>query len=320
LNVRRARVDRAADGIPQVLVELSVSYRVEIDEGAWAFLYAAPVGSPAFGPVPYMHRSSGSVNPVTPISHHFLDATHVTHGVITAGVFDERIVAEASWLNGREPDAIRWTTEIPRLDSWSVRFTWLAGRDWAVQASHGLFREPERLHPGIDARKSSVSVTHHRSWGSTVTWSTTAAWGLAVHPRTTMSIAEARARLSVPLLQHYLGVAELPPDADNTLLLLFERRAPSATLLETSVRWSRTTAYARFERAQKSELFPPSDLRHSDLFQVVKIDGGLAQEAPVGPLRVSIGASASLHVLPRVLHTEYGSNPWSCLVFTTVRF
>jgi hypothetical protein len=173
------------------LVELSVSYRVEIDEGAWAFLYAAPVGSPAFGPVPYMHRSSGSVNPVTPISHHFLDATHVTHGVITAGVFDERIVAEASWLNGREPDAIRWTTEIPRLDSWSVRFTWLAGRDWAVQASHGLFREPERLHPGIDARKSSVSVTHHRSWGSTVTWSTTAA-SVGVQPHRPASRAHRR--------------------------------------------------------------------------------------------------------------------------------
>jgi hypothetical protein len=41
---------------------IGASYHVEIEEGAWAFLYVAPIGSPALGPVPFMHRASGAAN------------------------------------------------------------------------------------------------------------------------------------------------------------------------------------------------------------------------------------------------------------------
>src|SRR5689334_6342591 len=53
---------------------------------AQVFAEIAPVGSPALGPTPFMHRPSAEDNPSVPLSHHQMDATHITHGVVTGGV------------------------------------------------------------------------------------------------------------------------------------------------------------------------------------------------------------------------------------------
>ena len=45
------------------------------------------------GPSSFMHRPSASENPTAPLGHHQMDATHITHGVLTAGV--ERSGADA---------------------------------------------------------------------------------------------------------------------------------------------------------------------------------------------------------------------------------
>ncbi|MGA8706207.1 MAG: hypothetical protein WB646_04385 [Steroidobacteraceae bacterium] len=49
------------------------------------FLYAAVAGEPALGPPAFMHRFSGEDDPVAPLTHHWLDSTHITYGVVTAG-------------------------------------------------------------------------------------------------------------------------------------------------------------------------------------------------------------------------------------------
>ena len=99
------------------IMEISAGYRAPIDQGAWLFVYAAPVGSPALGPAPFLHRASGSVNPVTPVSHHFLDSSHITYGVLTAGIYNEFLQVEASWFNGREarPEALAPRATRPEL-------------------------------------------------------------------------------------------------------------------------------------------------------------------------------------------------------------
>ena len=52
----------------------------------------------------FPHRVSAMSNPVAPISHHWLDSSHITFGLITTGVYGERWKAEMSLFNGREPD------------------------------------------------------------------------------------------------------------------------------------------------------------------------------------------------------------------------
>ena len=43
-------------------------------------------GEPAFGPPAFMHREAILDSPEAPISHHWFDSTHITFGVITAGM------------------------------------------------------------------------------------------------------------------------------------------------------------------------------------------------------------------------------------------
>src|SRR3546814_21177591 len=61
-----------------------------------AFLYGGPVAEPALGPSAFMYRASARYNPEAPITHHWFDSTHITYGVITAGVAAPRWQMETS--------------------------------------------------------------------------------------------------------------------------------------------------------------------------------------------------------------------------------
>lgn len=140
---------------------MELAARVDFDlGGASAYLYGGPVGEPALGPSAFMMRRSSRLNPEPPISHHWFDSTHITYGVLTAGLASSRWQLEASAFRGAEPDEDRWDIESPRLDSWSVRATWTPNPRWAVQASYGQIKEPEALHPGEDEHRFTAS-THY---------------------------------------------------------------------------------------------------------------------------------------------------------------
>ena len=79
-------------------------------------LYGGPAGEPALGPVAYPHRLSAMPNLLAPITHHWLDATHITFGVVTTGIYGSRWKAEVSAFNGREPDEERTGFDFAPLD------------------------------------------------------------------------------------------------------------------------------------------------------------------------------------------------------------
>src|ERR1700682_4661276 len=89
-------------------MELGALYQRAVASNLGLALYAAPSGEPALGPVAFMPRPSAVDNPMAPIGHHWQDATHVSFGVATAGVFTTRWKAEGSVFNGRDPDENRW--------------------------------------------------------------------------------------------------------------------------------------------------------------------------------------------------------------------
>lgn len=127
------------------------------------FVSAGVVGSPALGPTPFMHRASADVHPTAPLSHHMLDSTHITHGVVTAGVTRHRWGAEVSAFRGREPDEDRVRLDMGALDSVAGRVSWSAG-PWRTQVSAGWLTSPEPLEPG-DAFKTTASVEYSRPHG-----------------------------------------------------------------------------------------------------------------------------------------------------------
>ena len=109
-----------ADGVDRLVdrqhphdffMELSASVSQNIGAKSSVFLYAGLPGEPAFGPPAFMHREAILDSPEAPISHHWLDSTHISFGVVTGGLVLDRVKLEVSRFNGREPDQHRWNIE-----------------------------------------------------------------------------------------------------------------------------------------------------------------------------------------------------------------
>ncbi|MBW8755328.1 MAG: hypothetical protein JF595_14495 [Sphingomonadales bacterium] len=141
-----------------LFMELAARVDFDIGPGSRLFLYGGPVGEPALGPSAFMMRGSARYNPEPPITHHWFDSTHITYGVVTAGIASETLQIEGSAFRGAEPDEHRWNIETPKLDSWSVRATWTPQPRWAIQASYGQIKQPEALHPGEDEHRFTASA------------------------------------------------------------------------------------------------------------------------------------------------------------------
>ena len=156
-----------------LLMGLGATYR--FDRGPVKYFIGADlVGSPALGPTPYMHRESGRDNPSAPLTHHYLDSTHSTPGVVRGGVEVGQLMFEASTFRGAEPDEDRLNIERPRLDSWSARTTWRRG-SWQAQFSGGRLHEPEWFEP-VDVTRLTASIGFNGAVASRPL-AVTAAWG-----------------------------------------------------------------------------------------------------------------------------------------------
>jgi hypothetical protein len=158
-------------------MELSGSVSQSIGPKNSVFLYAALPGEPAFGPPAFMHREAIMDSPEAPISHHWLDSTHISFGVVTAGVVLDRVKLEVSRFNGREPDQYRWGIETGPLDSTAIRVSWNPTRELALQGSWGHFTDPEQLESGVDQKRWSASILYARELVHGWKFAGTLAWG-----------------------------------------------------------------------------------------------------------------------------------------------
>jgi len=158
-------------------MELAARYRHAIDRATAVSLYLAPSGEPALGPPAFMHRQSAMDDPAVPITHHWMDSTHISFGVVTAGVSRGDFQLEVSWFNGREPSQRRWGIEPPHLDSYSGRLSWNPSREWSSQASYGYLASPEDLHPLESEHRATLSVMDTHPLGDDRVIATTLAWG-----------------------------------------------------------------------------------------------------------------------------------------------
>lgn len=274
-----------------LFMEIAALYDRPLAGGVRLQLYGGPAGEPALGPVAYPHRLSAMHNLLAPITHHWLDSTHITFGVLTAGVYGDRWKAEASVFNGREPDEERTGLDFAPLDSASGRVWFMPTSNLAIQVSAGRLKEAEPGDDGgarVDISRVTGSATYHRLIGEQGIWATTAAWGT------------------------------------NTE----SGRATSALLVETNLtRDGRDAWYGRFEIAGKTahDLDVPRSLVHDvdgdETFVVSKLQGGYTRffEGWRG-LTPGVGLSASAGFVPSRIEAVYGSRINMGLgVFLTVR-
>lgn len=202
-----------------LFMELAFEYQREIAGGVAFQLYVTPSGEPALGPTAFPHRLSAFYDPLGPISHHWLDSSHISFGVVTAGIYTRHVKVEASWFNGREPDEDRWNLDLRAPDSWSGRVTVNPARWLSAQASYGYLRSPEVLRPDEDQHRVTASATTVVRFGASH-WATTAAWGLDLaggHDPSNAFLIES----SLNLMGHYLayGRAEYVAKSADDLVI-----------------------------------------------------------------------------------------------------
>ena len=261
-----------------LFMELAGLYSHPLSGAASAFLYAGLPGEPALGPVTFMHRFSGMANPEAPIDHHWLDSSHITFGVVTAGLVVDRVKLEASAFRGREPDQHRWDIEAPKLDSWSFRASWNPTANLSLQVSRGHLHSPEQLTPTQNQNRTTASASYNQPLARG-DWQTTFAWGRD----------------------------ENRPGATS-----------DAFLLESAASWRRHTVFGRVENVGKDELFDnqPNNPLAGRLFNVSKFSVGYFYTLPLARLfAVDLGGLVSKYALPTALNAAYGSDPTSFMVF-----
>jgi uncharacterized cupredoxin-like copper-binding protein len=263
-----------------LFTELAATYSRRISERGSVFAYLGLPGEPALGPPAFMHRFSGEDNPEAPISHHWLDSTHISFGVVTLGVVLDRFKLEASIFRGREPDQFRYNIEIGKLDSTSIRLSYNPTEDWALQASRGHIKSPEQLEPEVDVDRTTASAIYNRRFAAG-NWQTTLAWGRN---------------------------AKTGHDATD------------AYLLESAIAFSGAhTFFGRVERSDKDELFPVGTPLADETFRVGKLTLGYVHDFPIARhFKIGVGGLASRYSLPSALDPTYG-NPTSYMLFARLK-
>ena len=263
--------------IPEValtpfLMELAAEYERPLRGSLRLQLYGGPAAEPALGPVAFPHRPSASPNPLAPISHHWLDATHIAFGVVTAGVFTQKWKAEGSLFNGREPDEDRWDVDFAALDSYSGRVTFATTPDLVAQVSAGHLTDAEAGEDALsrtDVDRVTASIIYNRRFGTENIWASTLAWG--------------RNEESGSATQAFL--------ADS-----------GVTLADRDV-W-----YGRFEIAGKEAHDLHVEEFGDEVFTVSKLQGGYTRYfASAAGLRYGAGGYLSSGFVPERLKPAYGS-------------
>lgn len=253
-----------------LFMELAAEYERPLTSSVRWQLYGGPAGEPALGPPAFPHRLSAMPNLLAPMAHHWLDATHITYGLVTSGVYGNRWKTEVSLFNGREPDERRTDLDLAALDSYAGRVWLLPTERLAFQVSSGRLTEAEAAHgtgPRHDVVRTTASATYHASMGAAGFWATTMAWGANAE------------------------------EGDTTHAFVLETAATSD---------GRNTWFGRAEVAEKSaEALHVHE--STGVFTVGRIQGGYVRYLSArGGLQPGIGLTASASIVPAALEARYG--------------
>lgn len=272
-----------------LFMELSALYEKPITRAVGVMLYAAPSGEPALGPVAFMHRPSAMDNPTAPITHHWADATHISFGVLSAGLFTHTLKLEGSVFNGRDPDQYRFDFDPIRLDSYSGRLTYTPTMQWSFTTGFGYLKSPEALHPAESMHRLTASALQGVPLGGDGQWSSSLIYGANSHS-------------TRPGLSHSLLIeSEALLDAHNTVFTRaeFVQKTAEDLALDT----------------------PQYGLATNRSFNVGELSLGYIRDfARFGAGTLGLGAMGTLNVVPSALDAAYGSRtPLGALVFLRLR-
>jgi hypothetical protein len=261
------------------LMELAFTGSVPLGRESRAMLYVAPVGEPALGPAAFQHRPSGWENPVAPLSHHWLDGTHITSGVLTLGAtHKDKLRLEGSAFTGREPDENRMRIDPINIDSYSTRVSWNPSPTTSAQVSYGFLKSPEALDPDHNATRFTASVAQN--------WELKAGGSLS-------------------------GMLAFGRNSGHG-----GERFSDALLAEAAYVRGKESIFTRIERVEKDALPGATPGLHGITKLTI---GGFHVVRVTPDAEHSVGASLDLHSIPPGVQGSYGRSPVGINVMYRVR-
>ena len=281
----------ALDGRPNVdrqhphdaFMQVSAAWGTSLSESTSLNIAAAPVGEPALGPAAFMHRASAAAIIFAPLGHHTFDATHVSFGVVTAGVARKRWSVEGSVFNGREPDQHRWDFDLARPNSLSARVWFRPTDEWAIQASSGHLVQPEQLeHGNVIRTTASVSWTRIRTTGMSAM---TVGYGRNDQAGQQAAFGEFTRQFGSYIVSSRAEFVQI----ENELLL--DDTVPASASLHAD---------------------------HLDQLGAFTV-GAIRRVGRWRGFETGLGVNASTYAVPNALRTTYGAHPLSLQLFVQVR-
>lgn len=265
------------------VMELAALFQQPIASNLALELYGGLAGEPALGPVAFMHRPSAQNDPLSPLGHHWQDATHISYGVLTAGVYSRQWKLEGSWFNGREPDENRWDLDLGRLDSYSGRLTVNPTGRLSVAGWYGYMPNPEALHPDESVHRYGASALYGGRGIGGGAWESALIWGANEHGGHVANSAVVESNLEIGL--------------KNAVFMRAERVRKSAADLA-------------LPNADPEQDFDVRSLAAGYMREVISIPGGT----------IGLGARASVNFIPSGLEPYYGTRtPAGFAVYVRVR-
>lgn len=258
------------------LMGLTFTDTLRLGEDTNLALSFAPRGQATEGPIAFMHRPTGMVNPDTPLGHHVgQDVGHITSTVLAGALSYRRLILEASAFHGREPHPDKVDLPLGALDSGAVRVGWRWNENTLLLASYAIAHDPEgHAHGGAETpneyRRHSFSIYNKLPTISGWDWQNALVYGR---------------------VQNYDGTPNLTSFLEEATF------ARGAALI-----WGR---YEYLERVLAGERGWVNAATLGYTHRVYETSA----------LRFGVGASATKYVMPADFHASYGGDPWAIKVF-----
>lgn len=243
-------------------------------------VFFAPRGQTTEGPIAFMHRSTGVVNPDAPLGHHVgQDVGHISSTVLGGAVYLGKFSLELSAFHGQEPSPDVVELQMGPLDSGAARLGYQLAEKMLALASFAYVGNPEHNDPEIKFyRRYSLSFYNEWTWDS---------WNAA----NTFIFGR---------IENMDLTSELSSFAEEFAL----NKKPM-------------TLWGRLEVLQRTpdELMVDADNPgHAEWITMATL-GYTHLLTSFSNMDLQLGASVSKYFIPGVFHDAYGNDPWAGKIF-----
>ena len=266
---------------PIMGLTFSDTYRWDQSSKSHAKFFFAPRGQTTEGPIAFMHRNTGMVNPDAPLGHHIgQDVGHISSTVLGAALYWQKMSLEISAFNGTEPEPDVVELRMGPLDSGAVRVGYQLSEKMLGLISFAYVNEPEPDEPQVGFyRRYSASL--YNEWHFSDSWKL---YNTFIYGR----------------VENYDLIPNLSSFAEE---FAFNKKPMTI--------WGRIEILQR--APEQLQVVVPAP-ENADWISEVTL-GYTHHLASAMNMDFQLGASVSKYFIPSILKEAYGSDPWAGKIF-----